>query len=143
MPKRVPITINQNENYCVYGLICPISLRIRYIGMSAYLHFRTSQHYGEGKNNSRKYAWISSLKKQNLRPIPVILKEFKDRKEAANYEKELIKKHFRFITNSKTIPHSKGRLVNVVVRAYDEDGKEITVLAKKKKILKNELTTNI
>lgn len=57
------------ETYKIYSLNDPITDEVRYIGKTVSpLHKRLSSHYRE-KRYSYKNNWISSLKKQGLKPI--------------------------------------------------------------------------
>lgn len=94
----------QRDNYCVYGLICPVDLSIKYIGCTTFLSSRIAMHYGtQNKKKTRKQDWINFLKENNLRFIPVIFKGFEDRDEAWEYERALIIKHSDKLLNQEVI----------------------------------------
>ena len=58
----------------IYGLICPVSKKIRYIGKtSKSLKQRLKQHLSETKQTTYKQKWIKSLKDKNLYPEIVLI----------------------------------------------------------------------
>lgn len=99
----------QSDKFCVYGLLCPISLSIQYIGCTADIRQREQEHYNvpSSLNLTPKEIWVKNLREKGLRPIPVILKEFSAKEEARGYEIELIKKHSETLLNTETIRRGK------------------------------------
>ena len=58
----------------IYGLVCPISKQIRYIGMTRHsLDKRLNEHIREGKSKTHKQKWIKSLLKKELHPTIVLV----------------------------------------------------------------------
>ena len=56
--------------YYIYTLSCPLSNRVRYIGMTKNLKERYANHLCvDSKSSSYKNSWIKSLKSKNLKPI--------------------------------------------------------------------------
>ncbi len=58
----------------IYGLVCPISNEIRYIGKSDNPRKRLQEHLNERRHNHRGN-WIQGLRVQGLAPILIILEE--------------------------------------------------------------------
>jgi hypothetical protein len=58
----------------IYGLVCPISNEIRYIGKSDNPRKRLQEHLDERRRNHRGN-WIQSLRAQGLAPTLIILEE--------------------------------------------------------------------
>ena len=83
------------KQFKVYALVDPISLKIRYIGITkSSLEKRLYNHVLEAKNLREgltyKNNWIRSLLKMNTKPIIKLLTSFDNREECANMEKLLI-----------------------------------------------------
>jgi len=58
----------------IYGLVCPTSNQIRYIGITRYsLEKRLSEHLKENKSKTHKQKWIKSLLKKELKPTIVLI----------------------------------------------------------------------
>jgi hypothetical protein len=60
------------NNIFIYGLVCPKTNEIRYVGKTKQtLKKRLQQHLwvGNKKHNPHKYNWINQLKNDNLKPI--------------------------------------------------------------------------
>lgn len=80
----------------VYHLVDPVTLKVRYIGVSTNLRRRLSDHISEArldrKANIKKSLWIKSLLSQNLKPLIVQVAAFSVRREAELFEYSEIKK---------------------------------------------------
>jgi hypothetical protein len=77
----------------IYGLVDPINNEIKYIGKSNNVETRLKSHlYHSYKNENKTYKerWICNLKKLNLKPNLIILKETND-KEYEYWEMYYIK----------------------------------------------------
>ena len=85
------------EKTVVYVLVNPISLKIRYIGITkSSLNKRLGDHIFESRKNTvktHKDNWILSLLKYNNKPIIRKIKEFNTRQEARDLELLLINKY--------------------------------------------------
>lgn len=75
----------------IYGLVCPISGEIRYIGKSIRPKERLQNHMNEISNCHRSH-WLQSLKAKKLKPQLVILEEVSDGTEWQIVEKNWIEK---------------------------------------------------
>ena len=74
----------------IYGLICPLSNQIRYIGRTAKkLNVRLSEHLREEKSITKKQKWILSLKEKDLKPKAIVLC-YADKSNWIEKEKEYI-----------------------------------------------------
>jgi|SRR5579863_7095583 len=59
---------------CIYGLIDPRSMQLRYIGQTRYPERRVKQHMSiDPWENEKKADWIQELKTSDLLPLLVIL----------------------------------------------------------------------
>lgn len=67
------------EKTYVYGLLCPIENKVRYVGQSIQpaLRFKAHLNSGNGVPSNAREEWIKSLKEQNLKPELVILEAVK------------------------------------------------------------------
>lgn len=74
-----------SEQIVIYGLVDPRDMRIRYIGQTANMEQRFSGHMND-KANTRKTAWLSSLKDDGLEPRMFILDEYNGRNSAYFWE---------------------------------------------------------
>lgn len=82
--------INQAK---IYGIICPISKSVKYVGKTHYsLKDRLSHHISNKKDNSKKRKWILKLLSQNMRPEICLLEIVKNGHEIDNCEKWWINK---------------------------------------------------
>jgi hypothetical protein len=63
-----------NKKVFIYGLKCPITEKIRYIGKTNNLKDRYSRHINE-KKNYHKCLWIKNLKEQGVKPEMVVIDE--------------------------------------------------------------------
>lgn len=81
-----------NDLNIIYGLSCPITNEIRYIGYASNLNRRINQHLQPSNliKSNYKNNWIKSLLKINLKPLVVVLKKCKNYKELPKIEKEII-----------------------------------------------------
>ena len=58
----------------IYGLICPVSKKIRYIGKTKWsLDRRLKEHMRENKKKTHKQKWINLLKTKGLTPTIVLI----------------------------------------------------------------------
>jgi group I intron endonuclease len=58
----------------IYGLVCPTSKKIRYIGVTrCSLEKRLNEHLRENKSKTYKQKWIKSLLKKGLKPDIVLI----------------------------------------------------------------------
>lgn len=58
----------------IYGLVCPNSKQIRYIGVTKHsLEKRLNEHIREGKSKTYKQKWIKSLINKGLKPYIVLI----------------------------------------------------------------------
>ena len=58
--------------FVIYGLVCPVTLEVKYVGQSTDLKSRTEQRTHNARNGDPVRAWIDSLGGY-LRPYRVIL----------------------------------------------------------------------
>ncbi len=66
--------INRIENRAyVYGLLCPLDLKIKYIGMTVDLERRIKYH-AKYPNNCNK-DWVGFLNSKNEKPLILIIEE--------------------------------------------------------------------
>lgn len=74
----------------IYGLICPLSNQIRYVGRTAKkLNVRLAEHLREGKSITKKQKWILILKEKELKPKAIVLC-YADKSNWIEKEKEYI-----------------------------------------------------
>ena len=98
------IYCNMNRRYIVYGLMCPITNQIRYIGKSTSGLNRPRQHMclSSLRSNTHKNNWIRNLRASGLRCSIKVLEEMCDAKRL--YEREQywidIYRPLGFLTNS-------------------------------------------
>ena len=86
------------KQYKVYVLVDPISLKIRYVGITkSSLSKRLYNHISEAKTlregMTYKNNWINSLFKMNTQPIIRLISSYDTREESAKIEKYLIIKY--------------------------------------------------
>lgn len=62
-----------NNGY-IYGLICPKTARVMYVGQSVDPKLRLSQHL-HGDGHTDKDLWIQELRSENLLPVFVVIEE--------------------------------------------------------------------
>ena len=75
----------------IYGLKCPLSDEIRYIGKAVNVERRYREHvYSFRRENSYKANWIADLHKVGLRPSLVVLHELDDGEDWESVEREEI-----------------------------------------------------
>ena len=88
----------------IYGLVCPISNRIRYVGKSVNPYERLKTHLNDARNSklSKKAQWINDLSKSNEKPSIVILAEvYDENSEGAECDFiELFSEYSSDLTNS-------------------------------------------
>jgi len=63
----------ESDKWKIYGLVCPVSKKIRYVGKSSNYKTRYKQHLADIGDETYKKMWISSLKSKGLIPELVIL----------------------------------------------------------------------
>lgn len=109
----------------VYALVDPITLKIRYIGVTRkYLKDRLNGHIHEAKFNPdwnwHKSRWINKLLVHDYRPIIRLLKICDSREEAEKLEEELINKY-----------KDKHNLVNIALDSGKFDSTSATKILSK------------
>ena len=62
-----------SEPYLVYGLYCPVTQALRYIGITSRLAIRMSEHMRDEKGTQGKNDWIAYLKSLGFAPYVRIL----------------------------------------------------------------------
>lgn len=75
--------------YYVYGLVCPIEERVKYVGMSNEPEKRLLAHKSNPQGNNVK--WIDELKKQSKSPSLYIIEEVDNIDKALERERHWIK----------------------------------------------------
>lgn len=74
-----PVIRNSNKftrKVYIYGLVCPIENKIKYVGKTCFnIESRLTQHCRNTKKNNPKNEWIRSLKAKGLSPSVIKLKE--------------------------------------------------------------------
>lgn len=118
------------KEFKVYALIDPVSLKIRYIGITkTSLKIRLSSHISEVKSNREKNSykknWINGLLKINSKPYIKLLHSYNTREMAAECEEYLIKKYI-----------IKHKLVNYITDEgkFTSSGKKSAINIKNKEI---------
>lgn len=96
------------QQYIVYGLLCPIELKIKYIGYTKNLPKRIKMHVAESwfAPEGRK-EWMEMLKQNKLRPIGVPLAQFASELKALYHEDKLIRQHGEKLFNQMNNPHRR------------------------------------
>src|SRR5574344_2667050 len=84
----------------IYGLCCPITNEVRYVGQTKSPKERYVAHIYSGVNNIRK--WVAELKQQGLKPYMKILDVF-DKDDVSEEEKFYISK-YKNLLNNKNAP---------------------------------------
>lgn len=84
----------------IYGLCCPITNEVRYVGQTKSPKERYVAHIYSGVNNIRK--WVTELKQQGLKPYMKILDVF-DKDDVSEEEKFYISK-YKNLLNNKNAP---------------------------------------
>lgn len=109
--------------YYIYGLVDPKTKEIKYVGLTTNPRNRFDQHYYNHQVQSKKkYEWIESLKKENLRIEMTILEEVEtsDRNVALNLEQKWMNihkdtlleyRHPQVLENSK-----KGKYKSILIK---------------------------
>jgi predicted GIY-YIG superfamily endonuclease len=92
--------VMQNKEYCVYGLLCPEELIIKYVGCTVNIDQRYRTHLSCHRGGMRK-VWINELRAKNLLPILVIIEEFDDKEDALECERTTINKNLETLHNLK------------------------------------------
>jgi hypothetical protein len=80
---------NENHTAYIYGLVCPLSGGIRYIGKSIRPKERLQNHMNE-KSKCHRSNWLALLKAIGLKPTIVILEEVSDDQSWQDREKHWI-----------------------------------------------------
>lgn len=78
------------ESIYIYGLVCPFSNEIKYIGKSIQPEVRLQQH-AISRWNKPLSNWIRELKSKNTSPYIKVLNTFVNDEEATKEERKLIK----------------------------------------------------
>ena len=77
-------------NY-IYGLLCPVSNVIRYVGKSDDPYRRLREHMESCERNSHHAArWLAGLKRKSVRPAVVVLAEIDDNEDWQQVERHFI-----------------------------------------------------
>jgi hypothetical protein len=87
----------------IYGLVCPTSKQIRYIGVTKYsLKKRLNEHLRENKSKTYKQKWIKSLLNKGLKPniVLICLTDESNWIEAEKYYIKLFKTNGFKLTNT-------------------------------------------
>lgn len=126
------------EEIKIYALICPLSLKVKYIGRTKVsLPMRLSQHVFHAKNfkdNTHKSNWIRSLLKINSRPYIRTLCIIKGWSNSYEIEKKLIAKYEHRLLNhndrgsGNNAPKSnehKQKISNFIKETYTLKGKAL------------------
>jgi len=126
------------QRVVIYCLICPITLKVRYIGRTTVsLPMRLSQHVFKAKHNrdsTHKSNWIRSLLKMNSRPFIRTLCVVNGWNESYEKEKELINKHKHRLLNhndrggGNNAPKSdaqKQKLSKIMIENYTDKGRAL------------------
>lgn len=106
---------NPYKEYFVYGLLCPLEMRVKYIGCTRNLKKRETGHFSERNRlfgyTKVKNEWVKMLSEMKLRPIMVVFRKFFSKREAFNYESELVFIHRSSLTNKM---HEFNSAINAV-----------------------------
>lgn len=95
--------------FIIYGLVCPKTKQIRYIGKSSYGLKRPREHFKPSnymKQHNHKAHWIKNLIEQGLKPDIVILKEAPTAEELSQLEIDTIKEYRTRYNNDNTLTNS-------------------------------------
>lgn len=84
----------------IYGLVDPLTMRVRYVGKTSNIHKRYLAHVSANYNNTKKECWLKSLKAKGVSPGVIIL----DKVIGESWQIYEIKwiNHFKSISNSLT-----------------------------------------
>jgi hypothetical protein len=139
----------------VYVLVCPISLKVRYIGITKekYLSKRLGGHKFDSINRNGKthhHNWIRSLYNKGTKPIIKLLTTCESWEEARKLEISLIKKYK--VSHNLTNSYDEGKFSSKGIKSarvyftkpiylYDEKGCFIKEYSSKKELCK-ELNIN-
>ncbi len=104
----------------IYVLVCPISLKIRYIGITGrkYLSSRLGGHIFDSINRNGKthhHYWVRSIIKQGLRPIIRKIAECNTWEEARILELSLIEKYK--IKHNLTNTNDEGKFKSTGIKS--------------------------
>lgn len=80
------VILNFINMYYVYALAEPVSMDIRYIGITTNLNIRFTNHLSRINEGNPKSNWISELRKQGLKPTLIVLDSAELKKEALKKE---------------------------------------------------------
>ena len=83
----------------IYGLVCPITNKIRYVGKSASFKTRYKQHCEDVGEETYKKKWIKKLRERNILPLLIILDSATTEIDARLLENENCVKHIKTIYN--------------------------------------------
>lgn len=135
----------------IYVLICPILLKVRYIGITKekYLSKRLSGHLFDSINRNGKthhHNWIKDLHKKGLKPIIRLLTICNSREEARELEISLIKKYKVKHTLTNTYDEGKFKptgkksarvYLTKPIYLYDEQGNYLQEFSSTKELCKH------
>ena len=125
------------KNEKLYVLIDPITLKVRYIGITNQnLKDRLNGHISSAKNrqsdNWHKTNWINKILSFHQKPIIRLLKTFKRREDAEKLEETLINKYKEkrnlvniALDSAKFDSTSAGKILSKTVYVYDYQGNYI------------------
>lgn len=134
----------------IYVLVCPITLKIRYIGITRekYLSKRLGGHLFDSVNRNGKthhHRWIKSLYDIGLKPIIRLIQEVDSWEEARNIELGLIRKYKKShnLTNTddeglfKSSGQKSARVyLTKPIYLYDENGVFVREFSSSKELCK-------
>lgn len=86
---------NQGTRFCVYGLVCPDTKKLKYIGKANDAWCRYRKHISAAKRGHQQYVcrWIAKLLSEGKKPLMVIMKLCFSEESAFRAEVELIDFH--------------------------------------------------
>lgn len=94
------IELRMKTPYSIYGYVCPITEKLKYIGCSINEYSRLTQALNE-KGTSEKIKWINDLKSKKLIPNIILLDVASDPLEAEMKEQQYIDKYRGMVLNGK------------------------------------------
>ena len=98
------------NEYTIYGLKCPITDEIKWVGRTKNLKRRYETHWTNFKSeNPQKIEWIKHLKFKQIKPILIILKELKPNEDSNFWENYYINLYIKTVLNSSNGSPEKRR----------------------------------
>lgn len=92
----------QTKAYCVYGLFCPLELKLKYIGFTNSYEGRIYSHYTDTSSSWIKTIWTRQLIKSGVIPVPLIIRQFDNIDEAKDFEYKIISENIETLLNGKS-----------------------------------------